>query len=162
MKHRKRITSLFVLLLAWVLLLCMPVSVAAGSTDLTTSVPSNVTLTVEVGGKGTVWVGIHRIRREQTLSVPRNEQTETSLRPDRGYEVASILLDGTDITSQMKNGTLTLDVTGTEHKLSVAFARSNSQYPKPDLPEIKPDHTKPIVWWLQTVKNFFRWMFRKP
>lgn len=159
MKHGKQI---IVLLLAWVLLLCMPVSVAASSTELTTSVPTHASLTIEVSGRGTVWVGLRGIRWEKTISVQRNVQTKITIRPDYGHEISSIVLDGTDITSQMNDGILSLEVTSTDHVLSVTFVRSEDQCPKPDFPGTDPDINTPIIWWIQSVQEFLRWIFQKP
>lgn len=155
MKHRKQIT---VLLLAWVLLLCMPVKATAGSTTITTTVPSHVSLTVEVTGKGSVRIGTHRIRTSQTVSVPRSEQVKIYLRPNYGYEVESVLLDGTDITSQIKNDTLILDTVFADQTLSVTFVRSESQCPNPDLPDTGHPVQNPFQVWMETVMEIIRWM----
>lgn len=159
MKHGKQI---FLLLLAWVMLLCMPVSVAANSTELTTSVPTHASLTIEVSGRGTVWVGLWGIRWEKTISVQRHVQTKITIRPDYGHEISSIVLDGTDITSQMNDGILSLEVTSTDHVLSVTFVRAEDQCPNPDLPGTDPDINTPIMWWIQSVQEFLRWIFQKP
>lgn len=157
MKHRKNIISLFLLLLAWVL----PVTAAASTTTLSTSVPANVSLTVEIAGKGTVWVGNQKLAQTGTVFVPRHDQIQISLRPNQGYEVASVLLNGVNITSQMKNGNLTLKMNGADQTLAVEFVRTENQLPKPDFPEMHPDFSRPIIWWMKSVKKFLWWMFCK-
>ena len=151
MKHGKQI---IVLLLVLVLSLGISATAAASSTELTTTVPSKASLHVEVNGKGTVWVGSQGIRWRQTVSIQRNEQITIRLQPDIKNKVESILLDGTDITPKIKNNTFVLDITGTEHTLSVTFASSAVSYPKPDIPSIHHFWT-PIVVWIKTVCHFF-------
>lgn len=125
MKHGKNIISLFLLLLAWVL----PVTAAASTTNLSTSVPADISLTVEVKGNGIVWVGNRRITKTGVVSIPRNEEITISLQSGTEYRIASVHLNGADISNKLKNGKLTLDSMAFDSILSVQFAKRATVLP---------------------------------
>lgn len=125
MKHRKNIISLFLLLLAWVL----PVTAAASTTTLSTSVPANISLTVEIKGNGTVWVGNQKITKTSVVSIPRNEDITISLQSGTGYRIASVYLNETDISNKIKNGNLILDNLAFDSVLSVHFVKHTTVLP---------------------------------
>lgn len=125
MKHRKNIISLFLLLLAWVL----PVTAAASTTNLSTSVPADISLTVEVKGNGIVWVENQRITKTSVVSIPRNEDITISLQSGTGYRIASVHLNGADISNKLKNGKLTLDGMAFDSILSAHFVKRATVLP---------------------------------
>lgn len=119
MKHRKNIISLFLLLLAWVL----PVTAAASTTTLSTSVPTNISLTLEISGNGTVWVRNQKITKTSVVSIPRNEDITISFQSGTGHRIASVYLNGMDVSNKIKNGKLVLDSLSFDSVLSVRFVK---------------------------------------
>lgn len=119
MKHRKNIIFLFLLLLAWLL----PVTAAANTTTLSTSVPTTVSLTVEINGKGTVWVDDQKLTKTNTISIPRNQDVSVTIQAGNGYRLASVSLNDADVGGKIRSGKLTLDGMAFDGVLSVRFAK---------------------------------------
>lgn len=125
MKHRKNIIFLFLLLLAWVL----PVTAAASTTTLSTSVPANVSLTVEITGKGAVWIGNQKILKTSVVSIPRNQDITISIQSGTGYRLASVSLNGTNLSNKMQNGKMLLDDMAFDGVLTIRFVKHATVLP---------------------------------
>ena len=85
---------LAILPLLCVLLCGMPVRALALTTVLSTNVPDEVSLRVEITGEGTVTVGEVLITATGTVSVKRHQSFTVSLEPKSGYQVSEVRLNG--------------------------------------------------------------------
>lgn len=102
----RKITSF---LLALCLLLSCPMTVfaagdSAGSTVITTVVPSTHTLTVSAENAAVSYNG----EAGTSFEVPRLEEFTLTVKAADGYLISKILLDGKDVTESFSEGTLTL------------------------------------------------------
>ena len=74
------------------------------------------TVTVSVGDNGTV-------SPSGSVVVERGEDLELTIIPDDGYRIASVILDGTDVTSEVKDSVFILSNVVSGHSVSVSFER---------------------------------------
>lgn len=74
------------------------------------------TVTVSVGDNGTV-------SPSGSVVVERGEDLELTITPDDGYRIASVILDGTDVTSEVKDSVFVLSNVVSGHSVSVVFER---------------------------------------
>ena len=74
------------------------------------------TVTVSVGDNGTV-------SPSGSVVVERGEDLEQTITPDDGYRIASVILDGTDVTSEVKDSVFILSNVVSGHSVSVVFER---------------------------------------
>lgn len=128
MKHRscQKIIPLLTLLCA---LLCwMPVRALALTTVLSTNVPDEVSLRVEITGKGTVTVGEKKLSSTGTVAVKRHQSFTVALSPQQGYRVTAVSLNGKSVLSSLKNGKLTVEELNLDGVLSVTFTKTASSH----------------------------------
>ena len=123
MKYRNIQKLLIVLPLLCVLLCCMPVRALASTTNLTTGVPDEVSLRVEITGEGTVTVGEVRLSATETVSVKRHQPFTVSLEPKSGYQVRDVRLNGESVLDSLKDGKLVIDALNLDGTLSVTFSK---------------------------------------
>lgn len=72
------------------------------------------TVTVSVGDNGTV-------SPSGSVVVERGEDLELTITPDDGYRIASVILDGTDVTSEVKDSVFVLSNVVSGHSVRVEF-----------------------------------------
>ena len=124
MKCRDSLRPFLILTLLCVLLCCMPVRVLASTTNLTTGVPDEVSLHVEITGEGTVTVGEMRLSSAGTVSVKRHQPVTVSLEPESGYQVSDVRLNGKSVLASLKDGKLVIDALNLDGTLSVTFSKT--------------------------------------
>lgn len=128
MKHRscQKIIPLLTILCA---LLCwMPVRALALTTVLSSNVPDEVSLRVEITGKGTVAAGEKRLSSTGTVAVKRHQPFTVTLSPRQGYWVTAVSLNGKSVLSSLENGKLTMDELNLDGVLSVTFTKTASSH----------------------------------
>lgn len=123
MKCRDSLRPFLILTLLCVLLCCMPVRVLASTTNLTTGVPDEVSLHVEITGEGIVTVGGVRLSATGTVSVKRHQPFTVSLEPKSGYQVSDVCLNGESVLASLKDGKLVIDALNLDGTLSVTFSK---------------------------------------
>lgn len=128
MKCRNIQKLLAVLPILCVLLCCMPVRALALTTVLSTNVPDEVSLRVEITGKGTVAVGEKRLSSTGTAAVKRHQPFTVTLSPRQGYRITAVSLNGKSVLSSLKNGKLTVEELNLDGVLSVTFTKTASSY----------------------------------
>lgn len=106
-----------------VLLCWIPTQALALTTVLSTNVPDEVSLRVEITGKGTVAVGERRLSSTGTVTVKRYQPFTANLSPRQGYRVSAVSLNGKSVLSSLKNGKLTVDELNLDGTLSVTFSK---------------------------------------
>ncbi len=114
---------LAILPLLCVLLCGMPVRALALTTVLSTNVPDEVSLRVEITGEGTVTVGEVLITATGTVSVKRHQSFTVSLEPKSGYQVSEVRLNGKSVLVSLKDGKLVIDALNLDGTLSVTFSK---------------------------------------
>ena len=122
MKHRSCQKIIPLLTLLCVLLCCTPVRALALTTALSANVPNEVSLHVEITGKGTVTVGGERLSKTGTVSVKRHQPFDIYLKPKSGYRVTAVYLNGEPVLTSLKSGKLTVDELNLDGILSVTFS----------------------------------------
>ena len=120
----KRNFTLFVLLIALRLPVCVPVKVSAQITKLHTVVPTQVTLSVEITGQGTVAVNGQSLVQSNSVLVNRLENVTLSFTASTGYILKTVYLNNKDITAQVQSGILTIDDVPCDMIVSVIFVSS--------------------------------------
>lgn len=128
MRYRNIQKLLTVLSLLCVLLCWMPVRALALTTVLSTNVPDEISLRVEITGKGTVAVGEKRLSSTGTVAVKRHQPFTVTLSPRQGYRVTAVSLNGKSVLSSLKNGKLTMDELNLDDVLSVTFTKTASSH----------------------------------
>jgi len=102
MKCRNNLRPFLILTFLCVLLCGMPVLALASTTNLTTGVPDEVSLRVEITGEGTVTVGEMRLSSAGTVSVKRHQPVTVSLEPKSGYQVSEVRLNGKSVLASLE------------------------------------------------------------
>lgn len=128
MKHRSCQKIIPLLTLLCVLLCWMPVRALALTTVLSTNVPDEVSLRVEITGKGTVTVGEKKLSSTGTAAVKRHQPFTVTLSPRQGYRIAAVSLSGKSVLSRLKNGKLTVEELNLDGVLSVTFTKTASSH----------------------------------
>ena len=128
MRYRNIQKLLTVLSLLCVLLCWMPVRALALTTVLSTNVPDEVSLRVEITGKGTVAVGEKRLSSTGTVAVKRHQPFTVTLSPQQGYRITAVSFNGKSVLSRLKNGKLTVDELNLDGVLSVTFTKTASSH----------------------------------
>ena len=106
-----------------VLLCWIPTQALALTTVLSTNVPDEVSLRVEITGKGTVTVGEGRFSATGTVSVKRHQPFALFLKPKSGYQVSEVRLNGKSVLVSLKDGKLVIDALNLDGTLSVTFSK---------------------------------------
>ena len=128
MKHRSCQKIIPLLTLLCVLLCWMPVRALALTTVLSTNVPDEVSLRVEITGKGTVTVGEKKLSSTGTAAVKRHQPFTVTLSPQQGYRVTAVSFNGKSVLSSLKNGKLTVEELNLDGVLSVTFTKTASSH----------------------------------
>lgn len=123
MKYRNIQKLLAILPFLCVLLCWMPVLALALTTVLSTNVPDEVSLHVEITGEGTVTVGEVRFSATGTVSVKRHQPFTVSLEPKSGYQVSDVRLNGESVLASLKDGKLVINALNLDGTLSVTFSK---------------------------------------
>lgn len=121
-----------ILSLLAVLLLCLPVVSFAAETTLTTTVPSDFTLNVDIQGKGAVIVDDNAYNTDTALTIERLKETKIDITPFAGYKLKSLHYNGENVLSKLSSGTLVLPPLEQDSVLKVVFT--------PDFAGWLPDH----------------------
>lgn len=125
--RKKRI--LLLLLLAVLCIACMPLTALAHETTLTTTVPSQCPMKIEIIGNGKVDVEGVSYTETSIVQVKRHTETEFVIIPDEGYMLQAVSYDGEDVLSKMNDNTLVLPEVSEDAVLKVVFV-SNGTIPK--------------------------------
>ena len=128
MKHRSCQKIIPLLTLLCVLLCWIPVQALALTTVLSANVPDEVSLRVEITGKGTVTVGEKKLSSTGTVAVKRHQPFTVTLSPRQGYRITAVSLNGKSVLSSLKNGKLTVDELNLDGVLSVTFTKTASSH----------------------------------
>ncbi len=126
MKHRSCQKIIPLLTLLCMLLCWIPVRALALTTVLSTNVPDEVSLRVEITGKGTVAIGEKKLSGTGTVAVKRHQPFTVTLSPQQGYRVTAVSLNGKLMLSSLKNGKLTVEELNLDGVLSVTFTKTAS------------------------------------
>lgn len=129
---RKPNYNRIILSLLAALLLCLPVVSFAAETTLTTTVPSDFTLNVDIQGKGTVIVDGNAYNTDTALTIDRLKETKIDVTPFAGYKLKSLYYNGENVLPKLSSGTLVLPPLEQDSVLKVVFT--------PDFSGWLPDH----------------------
>ena len=110
-----------VMLLAVLLLSLIPLSAFAAETTLTTTVPSEFSVKIEIEGKGSVIVDGVEYSENAEIVVKRNEEISYKILSEEGYEIKSVLYNDADVTESLKDGVITIFAEG-DGVLKVTFS----------------------------------------
>lgn len=119
--HKSKKWIYISLLFTFVMSICMPLTAYAQDTKLTTTVPSQFLLKIEIDGKGKVQVGEKCFSETTTVSVKRHTKTAITVIPAANYEIKSVLYNGEAITDNLQNHTLILPEPTDDSILSITF-----------------------------------------
>ena len=128
MRYRNIQKLLTILSLLCVLLCWIPVRALALTTVLSANVPDEVSLRVEITGKGTVTVGEKKLSSTGTVVVKRHQPFTVALSPRQGYRITAVSLNGKSVLSSLKNGKLTVKELNLDGVLSVTFTKTASSH----------------------------------
>lgn len=110
-----------VMLLAVLLLALIPFSAFAAETTLSTTVPSEFSVKIEIEGKGSVIVDGVEYFENAEIVVDRNEEISYKILSAEGYEIKSVFFNDADVTRSLKDGVITIFADG-DGVLKVTFS----------------------------------------
>lgn len=108
------------------LILCilnLPISVFAQVTTLKTNVPTSHILHIELKGKGTIIVDGNTYTKSANVQINRHSKATISVQPSEGYSLKTVLWNGDNITSAVRNKKWTSPAFEQDSVLSVSFER---------------------------------------
>ena len=108
------------------LILCilnLPISVLAQVTTLKTNVPTSHILHIELKGKGTIAVDGITYTKSADVQINRHSKATISVQPSDGYSLKTVLWNGDNITSAVRNENWTSPVFEQDSVLSVSFEK---------------------------------------
>ena len=117
----KRIFSTLILIGTLMLPLLLPLTASAEVTTLSTSVPKQATISVEITGKGTVTINGNSTSKKAQYLVDRLEDVDVLIAAHSAYLLKTVHLDGTDVTDKVKNGLLTIENIQFDTDLAIKF-----------------------------------------
>lgn len=125
----KRITIILILLTLY-----LPISVRANETTLITTVPTHCSLQVIITGRGTVSVNGKATQKSASFSVKRHEDIAIEIQSGLGYQIASVSLNGSDMTEELHSGKLMIDAQSSDSILSIIFVKKDVIWPDANPP----------------------------
>lgn len=97
------------MLLAVLLIFAMlPFGVSALETTLTTTVPSEFSVKLEIEGNGSIKVGDKTYFENTKITVKRNEWVSFAFFPDENFAIKEIFYNGEEVTQKTEDNTLTV------------------------------------------------------
>ncbi len=123
-----------VLLAAILIICCVPFPAFASKTTLTTTVPAQFSVKLEVEGNGKVEVNGKSYTESTVIEVNRHTKTEFRLTPNSDYELKSVFFNGEDVFSELSDNTFILQEITSNSTLKVTFT------PKNDSPKTGDDN----------------------
>ena len=117
----KRVIRILVLIGTLMLPLLLSLTASAEVTTLSTSVPKQVTLSVEITGKGTVTINGQATSKKAQYLVDRLENVDVLIAAHSAYLLETVHLDGTDVTDKVNNGLLTIENIQFDTDLAIKF-----------------------------------------
>ena len=110
-----------VLLIAVLIICCIPLPVLASETTLTTTVPAQVSVKLEIEGNGKVEVNGKSYTESTTIEVNRHTKTEFYLIPNSDYELKAILYTDENVCSELRDSIFALQEIESDSVLKVTF-----------------------------------------
>ena len=107
-------------------------ALAAGTTTLKTSVPSNHTIYLSIEGKGTVVVEGKRYSKSANISINRYSKPSVQIQVARGYSIRYVTYNQENITHLFNSGKWTMPKVESDITLSVVFVRDSGNPPTGD------------------------------
>lgn len=92
-------------------------SAFADSTALTTTVPSEHMISLDVGTGGMV----NNVRGEAEIRADRASRVVFQIAPDSGFETSSVVYNGKDVTAQVREGSFVIESLTGDGSLIVRF-----------------------------------------
>ena len=116
----------------YILFSISPLCVSAVDTTLTTSVPANHTIQLEIKGKGTVIIDGRQYLKSQTISIQRHKEAVIKIQAAQGYYIRSVTYNQENITHLFNNGNWTMPKVESDITLSVIFVKDSGNPPTGD------------------------------
>ena len=111
-----------VLLIAILTVCCIPFPAFASETTLTTTVPSQISVKLEIEGNGKIEVNGKSYTESATIEVDRHTRTEFRLIPNSDYELKAILYNDENVFSELRDSIFALQEIESDSVLKVTFA----------------------------------------
>ena len=109
-------------LLLTVFILLLSPTAYAGDTVLTTSVPYDHTISLDIGSGGSV----NGLCGKTEISADRHSKVIFEIKPDSGYKIKSAIYNGEDVTSKVSGGKFIIESVESDGSLKVTFQSSRS------------------------------------
>ncbi len=109
------------LLLTVFILMLAPVAYA-GDTVLTTNVPYDHTISLDIGSGGSV----NGLCGKTEISADRHSKVIFEIKPDSGYKIKSVIYNGEDVTAKVSGGKFVIESIESDGSLKVTFQSSRS------------------------------------
>lgn len=105
------------------------VAAQSNQTTLTVEVPSHCSLQVCIVGRGAVSINGNLMTESKTLLIQRLSRNTIEFQSGIGYQIATVSLNGTDITEEIHSEELVLEGLSSDGVLSVVFAKKSAGWP---------------------------------
>ncbi len=147
------------MLLALLFCFLIPVSAFAAETTLTTTVPSDISLKIQISGKGSVFVNGKEYKKSKEITLKRSGEILYKIVPNKNYEVKSVLYNGDDMTESLKDGTFSVAVNG-DAVLKVDFVKASERHKPCHKPVIRFEPVRKLVKMsIKIIHTIISWIF---
>jgi len=109
-------------LLLTVFILLLSPTAYAGDTVLTTNVPYDHTISLDVGSGGSV----SGLRGKTEIRADRHSKVVFEIKPDSGYKIKAVIYNSEDVTSKVSGGKFVIESVESDGSLKVSFERRTS------------------------------------
>ena len=101
-------------------------SAFASETVLSTTVPSQLQMQVEIVGKGAVDIVGVRLTQSGSINVNRHEEVSALIEADKGYCLDSVIYNNENVTSKLHEQKLTIAEVEKDSLLKVTFSEKEN------------------------------------
>ncbi len=118
---KQKITAYIAILIISIGLMAMPVF--AATTTLTTSIPHNVNVEVDIEGNGIIAFGDVVCKASGVIEIPRNGNITITATPNNGWMLQSATIGEEDFTDRLQKGSITLETVAEDLTMKIQFQK---------------------------------------
>lgn len=107
-------------LLLTVFILLLSPTAYAGDTVLTTNVPYDHTISLDISSGGSV----NGLRGKTEIGADRHSKVVFEIKPDSGYKIKAVIYNGEDVTAKVSGGKFVIESVECDGSLKVTFQSS--------------------------------------
>lgn len=123
-------------------------NIQASGTTITTTVPNQHSLLMQVSDGGRVKVNGKTVEDKETIAVERLKDAMIQIKAKKGYQIEKLLIDGEERKSEISGNVFNMKAVNTDHEIQVTFVKAGV------IEETTPEEVSNDIKVLPDVKDF--------